>query len=114
MRALNRKLFRDLWRLRGQVIAIAMVVASGVAVLVMSLSWPILIGSGGGASVASGTASVASGTASVASGTASVASGVSPGQHAASTSAKATSNGRNTDLHFMVFSRRLRDNVRDL
>lgn len=38
MRALNRKLARDLWRLRGQVIAIAMVVASGGAVLVMSLS----------------------------------------------------------------------------
>ncbi|HSR70797.1 MAG TPA: FtsX-like permease family protein, partial [Kiloniellales bacterium] len=37
-RALNRKLVRDLWRLRGQVIAIALVVASGVAVLVMSLS----------------------------------------------------------------------------
>ena len=38
MRALNRKLVRDLWRLRGQVIAISLVVASGVAVLVMSLS----------------------------------------------------------------------------
>ncbi|MDJ0947468.1 MAG: FtsX-like permease family protein [Alphaproteobacteria bacterium] len=38
MRALNRKLLRDLWRLRGQVLAIAMVVASGVAVLVMSVS----------------------------------------------------------------------------
>lgn len=37
MRALNRKLVRDLWRLRGQVIAIALVVASGVALLVMSL-----------------------------------------------------------------------------
>jgi putative ABC transport system permease protein len=36
--ALDRKLIRDLWRLRGQVIAIALVVASGVAVLVMSLS----------------------------------------------------------------------------
>ena len=35
---LNRKLLRDLWRLRGQVLAIAVVVASGVAVLVMSLS----------------------------------------------------------------------------
>jgi putative ABC transport system permease protein len=35
---LNRKLGRDLWRLRGQVLAIAMVVASGVAVLVMSLA----------------------------------------------------------------------------
>jgi len=38
MHALNRKLIRDLWRLRGQVLAIALVVASGVAVLVMSLS----------------------------------------------------------------------------
>jgi hypothetical protein len=38
MRALNRKLLRDLWHLRGQVVAVAMVVASGVAVLVMSLS----------------------------------------------------------------------------
>ena len=38
MRALDRKLVRELWRLRGQVIAVAMVVASGVAVLVMSLS----------------------------------------------------------------------------
>jgi putative ABC transport system permease protein len=36
--ALNRKLLRDLWRMRGQVLAIAMVVASGVAVLVMSLA----------------------------------------------------------------------------
>ncbi len=38
MRALNRKLVRDLWRLRGQVLAIGLVIASGVAVLVMSLS----------------------------------------------------------------------------
>ncbi len=38
MHALNRKLLRDLWRLKGQVLAIAMVVASGVAVLVMSLT----------------------------------------------------------------------------
>lgn len=38
MQALNRKLVRDLWHLRGQVMAVAMVVASGVAVLVMSLS----------------------------------------------------------------------------
>ena len=38
MRALNRKLTRDLWRLKGQVLSIAMVVASGVAVLVMSLT----------------------------------------------------------------------------
>lgn len=38
MRALNRKLGRELWRLRGQVFAVAMVVGSGVAVLVMSMS----------------------------------------------------------------------------
>ena len=38
MHPLDRKLFRDLWRLRGQVLAIALVVASGVAVLVMFLS----------------------------------------------------------------------------
>ena len=38
MRSLNRKLVRDLWRLRGQVIAVAMVLGSGVAVLVMSMS----------------------------------------------------------------------------
>jgi putative ABC transport system permease protein len=38
MRALDRKLGRDLWRLRGQVVAVALVVASGVALLVMSLS----------------------------------------------------------------------------
>jgi putative ABC transport system permease protein len=35
---LNRKLVRDLWRLRGQALAIALIVASGVAVLVMSLA----------------------------------------------------------------------------
>ncbi len=35
---LDRKLIRDLWRLRGQVLAIALVIASGVAVLVMSRS----------------------------------------------------------------------------
>lgn len=38
MTPLNRKLVRDLWRLRGQVIAIALIVASGVGVLIMSLS----------------------------------------------------------------------------
>lgn len=38
MRALDHKLFRDLWALRGQVFAVALVVASGVALLVMSLS----------------------------------------------------------------------------
>lgn len=38
MRALDRKLLRDLWRLRGQVLAITFVMASGVAVLIMSLA----------------------------------------------------------------------------
>lgn len=38
MRALDRKLTRDLWRLRGQIFAIACVVGSGVAVLLMSLT----------------------------------------------------------------------------
>ena len=38
MTALNRKLRRDLWRLRGQMFAIALIVASGVGVLIMSLS----------------------------------------------------------------------------
>jgi len=38
MRALHRKLRRDLWRLRGQVLAIALVMASGVGVLVMALT----------------------------------------------------------------------------
>jgi putative ABC transport system permease protein len=37
VRALDRKLARDLWRLRGQVLAIGMVIGSGVAVLIMSL-----------------------------------------------------------------------------
>ncbi|WP_324780810.1 ABC transporter permease [Thiobacillus sedimenti] len=38
MRALDRKLFRDLWHLRGQALAIAAVIMGGVATLVMSLS----------------------------------------------------------------------------
>ncbi len=38
MRTLDVKLLRDLWRLRGHVVAVALVVASGVALLVMSLS----------------------------------------------------------------------------
>ena len=38
MRALNRKVLRDLWHLRGQVLAIGMVVAAGIAALIMSLS----------------------------------------------------------------------------
>jgi len=38
MRALNMKLLRDLWRLRAQAIAIALVIAGGVATWVISLS----------------------------------------------------------------------------
>ncbi len=38
MHALDLKLFRDLWHLRGQALAIAAVIAGGVATLVMSLS----------------------------------------------------------------------------
>ena len=38
MRALNKKVIRDLWHMKGQVLAIALVIASGVAVLIMSLS----------------------------------------------------------------------------
>lgn len=38
MHPLDHKLVRELWRLRGQVLSVAMVIASGVAVLVMSLS----------------------------------------------------------------------------
>ncbi|MBD3674095.1 MAG: FtsX-like permease family protein [Planctomycetaceae bacterium] len=38
MRAINRKLLRDLWHIRGQALAIALVIASGVAIFVMSLS----------------------------------------------------------------------------
>lgn len=38
MKILNQKLKRDLWKLRGQVIAVALVIGSGVATLVMSLS----------------------------------------------------------------------------
>ncbi len=36
MKALNRKALRDLWQMRGQALAIALVIAMGVAVLVMS------------------------------------------------------------------------------
>jgi putative ABC transport system permease protein len=35
MRALNRKLWRDLWRMKGQAFAIVLVIASGVATFVM-------------------------------------------------------------------------------
>lgn len=38
MTPLNRKLVRDLWHIKGQVLAIALVMATGVAVLVMSLT----------------------------------------------------------------------------
>ena len=38
LRPLDRKLVRDLWKIRGQVVAIALVMASGVALLVMSLT----------------------------------------------------------------------------
>lgn len=38
MTALHRKLFRDLWLLRGPALAIGLVIASGVATFVMSLS----------------------------------------------------------------------------
>jgi putative ABC transport system permease protein len=36
--SLNRKLLRDLWQMKAQALAIAMVVASGVAMFVMYLS----------------------------------------------------------------------------
>ncbi len=43
MRALDRKLLRDLWRLRGQVVTIALVVASGIATFVaMRSAWSSL------------------------------------------------------------------------
>ncbi len=38
MRSLDLKLVRDLWRLKGQVLAVGLVIASGVGVLVMSLT----------------------------------------------------------------------------
>ncbi len=38
MTALNKKLFRDLWHIRGQALAIAVVIAGGIATLVMALS----------------------------------------------------------------------------
>jgi len=38
VRVLHRKLLRELWRMRGQALAIAVVIAGGVATLVMSLS----------------------------------------------------------------------------
>ena len=38
MRALHRKLWRELWRMRGQALAIGIVIAGGVATLLMSLA----------------------------------------------------------------------------
>lgn len=38
MRSLDRKLWRGLWRMRGQVLAIGLIMASGIGVLVMGLS----------------------------------------------------------------------------
>ncbi len=38
MRALNRKMLRDLWHIRGQVLAIALIIATGTGLLVMSIS----------------------------------------------------------------------------
>ncbi len=38
MRAMDRKVLRDLWHLRGQVLAIGTVIAAGIAALIMSLS----------------------------------------------------------------------------
>jgi len=37
MRAINRKLFRDLWQMKGQGLAISMVIASGIAMLITFL-----------------------------------------------------------------------------
>ena len=36
MKAIHRKALRDLWLMRGQAVAIALVIASGIAMLVMS------------------------------------------------------------------------------
>lgn len=38
MRAINKKLVRDLWNLRGQAVAVCLVISCGVAISVMSLS----------------------------------------------------------------------------
>src|SRR5512138_2225892 len=38
MRPLDRKLWRGLWHMRGQVLAIGLIMASGIGVLVMGLS----------------------------------------------------------------------------
>ena len=36
LKAIHRKALRDLWHMRGQALAIALVIASGIAMLVMS------------------------------------------------------------------------------
>jgi putative ABC transport system permease protein len=41
MRALNRKLVRDLWQMHGQATAVALVIACGAATFVMSLTMQI-------------------------------------------------------------------------
>src|SRR5687767_11261537 len=38
MRALDRKLVRDLWQMRGQAVAVGLVIACGAATFVMSLT----------------------------------------------------------------------------
>ena len=38
MRAIDKKLWRELWRMRGQALAIALVIVSGVSIFIMSLS----------------------------------------------------------------------------
>ena len=35
---LDKKALRDMWHMRGQILAVSLIIASGVAVLVMSLS----------------------------------------------------------------------------
>lgn len=53
--ALNRKLLRDLWNLKGQTLAIAMVIVGGVATYTISFSTldSLLLGAGGAADRAS-------------------------------------------------------------
>lgn len=41
--ALNRKLIRDLWNIKGQALAIALVITAGAATFVMALTAPALI-----------------------------------------------------------------------
>ena len=42
MRALDRKVLRGLWKLKGQVLAVSLIVASGVGVLLMVVAAPAL------------------------------------------------------------------------